>query len=228
MDRQDKELGTARASPLNDAQAHRPKPVTSGQGLPCQVRARLKTRVPKRKLRFATWNIGSLTGRCRELADVLMRRRVQCAFLQETRWKGNKSRNIGQGYRLIYTGSPSGKAGVAVVLSEELQNGLLEVDRRCDRLMRVRVLIEGVITNLISAYTPQAGCSGSEKESFWEQLEEVLRAIPAAEVIIVGGDLNGHVGRAADTYERVHGGFGYGRRNAEGEKLFSEPVLRLI
>ncbi|CAG9568035.1 unnamed protein product [Danaus chrysippus] len=219
MDRQDKELGTARASPLNDAQAHRPKPVTSGQGLPCQVRARLKTRVPKRKLRFATWNIGSLTGRCRELADVLVRRRVQCAFLQETRWKGNKSRNIGQGYRLIYTGSPSGKAGVAVVLSEELQNGLLEVDRRCDRLMRVRVLIEGVITNLISAYTPQAGCSGSEKESFWEQFEEVLRAIPAAEVIIVGGDLNGHVGRAADTYERVHGGFGYGRRNAEGETI---------
>lgn len=212
-------LGTARASPINDAQAHRPTPAISGQGLPCQVRARLKTLVPQRKLRFATWNIGSLTGRCRELADVLMRRRVQCAFLQETRWKGNKSRNIGQGYRLIYTGSPSGKAGVAVVLSEELRNGLLEVDRRCDRLMRVRVLIEGVITNLISAYTPQAGCSGSEKESFWEQFEEVLRAIPAAEVIIVGGDLNGHVGRAAETFDRVHGGFGYGRRNAEGENI---------
>ena len=44
----------------------------------------------------------------------------------------------------------------------ELQNGLLEVDRRSDRLMRVRVLIEGIITNLISAYAPQAGCSASE------------------------------------------------------------------
>nr|XP_032516015.1 uncharacterized protein LOC116769111 [Danaus plexippus plexippus] len=107
--------------------------------------------VLKRKLRFATWNIDSLTGRCRELADVLMRRWVQC------------------------------KAGVALVLSEELRNGLLEVDHRCDRLLRVRVLIKGVITNLISTYTPQAGCSGSEKESFWEQFEEVLRAIPAAE-----------------------------------------------
>nr|XP_032522549.1 craniofacial development protein 2-like [Danaus plexippus plexippus] len=112
-----------------------------------------------------------------------------------------------------------GKADVAVVLSEELRNGPLEVDRRCDRLMRVRVLMEGDIINLISNYTPQAGCSGSEIESFWEQFEEVLRAIPAAEVIIVGGDLNGHVDRAADTVERVHGGFGYGGCNAEGENI---------
>lgn len=54
-----------------------PKNLTSGQGLPCHVRARLNTLVPRRKFRFATWNIGSLTGRCRELADVLMRR-LQC------------------------------------------------------------------------------------------------------------------------------------------------------
>ncbi|KAJ8715502.1 hypothetical protein PYW07_009984 [Mythimna separata] len=130
MDRNRIDLGTrARASPHNDAQTHRPKPVTSGLGLPCQVRARLKRLVPKRKFRFATWNIGSLTGRCRELADVLAKRRVQCAFLQETRWKGNKSRDIGQGYRLVYAGSPSGRNGVAVVLSKDLQDGLLEVDR---------------------------------------------------------------------------------------------------
>nr|XP_032511237.1 craniofacial development protein 2-like [Danaus plexippus plexippus] len=153
-----------------------------------------------------------------------MRRRVQCAFSSPQETLRYKSRNIGQGYRLIYTGSPSGKAGVAVVLSEELRNGLLEVDRRCDRLMRVRVLIEGVITNLISAYTPQAGCSGSEKKSFWEQFEEVLRAIPAAEVIIVGGDLNGHVGITADTFEREYGGFGYGRRNTEGENILKTCI----
>ena len=41
--------------------------------------------------------------------------------------------------------------------------------------------------------------------------------IPQDEVIILGGDLNGHVGRASACYEGIHGGFGHGRRNAEGE-----------
>ena len=37
------------------------------------------------------------------------------------------------------------------------------------------------------------------------------------EVIILGGDMNGHVGKTTAGYEDVHGGFGYGVRNAEGE-----------
>ena len=41
--------------------------------------------------------------------------------------------------------------------------------------------------------------------------------IPQDEVIILGGDLNGHVGRASAGYEGIHGGFGHGCRNAEGE-----------
>ena len=77
---------------------------------------------------------------------------------------------------------------MAVVLSEELQNGIFEVDRRSDRLMRVRVLIEGVTTKLISAYAPQAGCSAAEMESFWVQYEGVLLAVPSTEVVLVGGD----------------------------------------
>lgn len=44
--------GTARTSPLNDAQAPRPTPVRSGQGLQFQVWA--GTIVPRLKLRFAT------------------------------------------------------------------------------------------------------------------------------------------------------------------------------
>ena len=33
------------------------------------------------------------------------------------------------------------------------------------------------------------------------------------------GDWNGHVGAAADGYENVHGGRGYGDRNTEGERI---------
>ena len=39
------------------------------------------------------------------------------------------------------------------------------------------------------------------------------------ELVLVAGDLNGHVGKTADGYEGVHGGFGYGNRNPEGERI---------
>ena len=38
-------------------------------------------------------------------------------------------------------------------------------------------------------------------------------------MVIIGGDLNGHVGREANGYDGVHGGCGYGIRNVEGERI---------
>ncbi|CAH2089527.1 unnamed protein product [Euphydryas editha] len=109
------------------------------------------------------------------------------------------------GYR-PYSGSSSDKNSVTVVLSEELRNGLFDVNRCCDRLMWVK--IEGVTTNLISAYT-QSVCRAVDKEYFCQQIKDLLRAIPTAEGIFARWDLSGHAGRAAETCERVHGNFGY-------------------
>ena len=36
------------------------------------------------------------------------------------------------------------------------------------------------------------------------------------EVVILAGDLNGHLGEKSDGYEGVHDGFGFGQRNDEG------------
>ena len=36
---------------------------------------------------------------------------------------------------------------------------------------------------------------------------------------MLGGDLNGHVGKESDGYEGVHGGQEYGVRNTEGERI---------
>ena len=44
------------------------------------------------RLRIATLNVGSMTGKGRELAIVLNRRRIDIACVQETRWKGSKAK----------------------------------------------------------------------------------------------------------------------------------------
>ena len=38
-------------------------------------------------------------------------------------------------------------------------------------------------------------------------------------MLIIAGDLNGHVGKSTSGYSNVHGGFGYGTRNPEGERI---------
>jgi len=45
----------------------------------------------------------------------------------------------------------------------------------------------------------------------------VTGSIPASELIVVGGDLSGHVGTNVDGYDRVHCGCGFGERKVDGE-----------
>ena len=44
-----------------------------------------------------TLNIGTMTGSGRELADLMEQRNVDILCLKETKWKGSKARNIGDG-----------------------------------------------------------------------------------------------------------------------------------
>jgi len=73
------------------------------------------------------------------------------------------------------------------------------------------------------AYAPQTGRSLEEKDSFWDQMISVTGNIPASELIVVGGDLNGHVGTNVDGYDGVHRGYGFGERNADGERIPGVP-----
>ncbi|VDO19525.1 unnamed protein product [Heligmosomoides polygyrus] len=62
------------------------------------------------------------------------------------------------------------------------------------------------------------GCSDQAKDEFWNLLDKKTAEAPSKDFIIVAGDLNGHVGATKDGYS-CHGGFGYGSRNADGERI---------
>ncbi|VDO21431.1 unnamed protein product [Heligmosomoides polygyrus] len=55
-------------------------------------------------------------------------------------------------------------------------------------------------------------------DEFRSLLDEKTAEVPPKDVIIVAGDLNGHVGATKDGYS-CHGGFGYGSCNAHGQNL---------
>ncbi|KAK3522940.1 hypothetical protein QTP86_009709 [Hemibagrus guttatus] len=147
------------------------------------------------------------------------RRKVDILCVQETRWKGSKARSIGAGFKLFYYGVDSKRNGVGVVLKEEFVRNVLEVKRVSDRVMSLKLEIEGVMLNVVSGYAPQVGCELEEKERFWIELDEVMESIPTGERVVIGADFNGHVGEGNTGDEEVMGKFGVKERNLEGQMV---------
>ena len=70
-------------------------------------------------------------------------RNVDILYLQETKWKGSKARNIGGGCKLFYNKADGRKNGIEIVVREELAESVLQVKRVSDRLMVMKLELKG-------------------------------------------------------------------------------------
>ena len=104
---------------------------------------------------------------------------------------------------------------------KSLKDGVVDVKRQGDRIILVKLVVGDLILNVISAYVPQVAHNEGTKLEFWGGLEDLVRSVPIGERLFIGGDLNGHVGTSNTGFEGMHGGFGYGCRNQEGEDVLS-------
>ena len=133
---------------------------TQSSHFPRRVRRIRKLAEPTR-IRIGSWNVGSLTGKLRELA---IRRRVNILCIQETKWKGQKAKEVEDtGFKLWYIGATSGRNGTVILIDRSLKDGVVEVRRRGDRIILVRLVVGDLTLNVISAYAPQVGLSESIK-----------------------------------------------------------------
>lgn len=173
-------------------------------------------------VRLATWNVGSMSKRYGEIVEVLKKRRVDVCCVQETRWKGGSARWFGaqnSRYKFFWQGCETGVSGVGVLVAEKWVDKVICVKRVNERIMVIKLLVGRRLTNIVSAYAPQCGRGDAEKDAFWDRMYQVVGEIPMSEAVYLGGDLNGHVGKDADGFDAIHGGFGHGIRNTEGENI---------
>ncbi|KAL0811092.1 hypothetical protein ABMA28_010360 [Loxostege sticticalis] len=199
-----KETIRARASPISDGTS---KDVTSNARAspPSDGKKKQQIMGPICQMRIATWNIGSMTGRSTELSAVLERRFIDVCCVQETKWKGAKSRQIGKGYKLVYNGITNTRNGVGIILSRHFSDKIVEINRISDRIISVKIALDRQpCLNIVSVYAPQVNCSEAEKTDIWEDLHALVTAIPSKEQKLICGDLNGHVGQRADDYKEFH------------------------
>ena len=163
-----------------------------------------------------------MRGRASEVAKTVSRRNIDICCLQEVRWRGAGMRTItgkDTQYKLFWIGNQEGNGGVGAMLAEKWIQKVIHVNRVNDRLMLLKVLVGKRVVTIISTYAPQQGLSDNAKEKFYTDLILHTSKVDEKEVIILGSNMNGHVGKTTAGYEDAHGGFGYGVRNAEGEPI---------
>ncbi|XP_022194717.2 craniofacial development protein 2-like [Nilaparvata lugens] len=115
--------------------------------------------------------------------------------------------------------------GVGIIVDRHLKEEVMSVERRNDRIMSLRLNVGETETTLLSVYAPQImGRDEAEKDELWSAMDEVMMAVPKEDGVLVGGDLNGHVGGNNDEEERVFGRQSFGRRNEGGQRIVDHAV----
>ncbi|XP_066982168.1 craniofacial development protein 2-like [Macrobrachium rosenbergii] len=121
---------------------------------------------------------------------------------------------------MLYSGTDeNGRYGVGVVLSKEMKKNVVKVEIKSCRVMKVKLCCERHNLNVVSAHAPRVGCDEEVKNRFWKQMNEMITPIEVEERLVIGGDLNGHIGRSRENISRIHGGHGMGEMNEEGELI---------
>ena len=105
----------------------------------------------------------------------------------------------------MWSGDSSGLGGVGILLAEQWIHKVLSVVRVNHRIMRLRLLVGKITLSIFCVYTPHCGRPCEEKDDFYSVLLSSISTISPDDVLIVCGDVNGHIGKDLDGFDSVHG-----------------------
>ena len=66
---------------------------------------------------------------------------VDVCWLQEVRWKGQRAKMIGNGFKFLWSGGCKAVNGVGVIVANWLIGKFVGVERFSDRVMKVNIVI---------------------------------------------------------------------------------------
>jgi len=131
-------------------------------------------------------------------------RKVDLACIQETRSKGSSCKFYGakgQRYKLFWMGGGERLDGIRIFVAEKWVDGVVSVERHSKRVLILRMVLDNGLLNVLSVYAPHSGKPEEEKESFWNEVFHVVSCIPQNEMVVLAGDINGHIGSSYAGYD---------------------------
>ncbi|KAL8610128.1 hypothetical protein ACOMHN_024594 [Nucella lapillus] len=193
-----------------------------------------KRKPTAKPISIAAWNIRTLLDRKEAkrperrtviVTRELQRYKIDIATLSETIFLDKGQLNeVGSGYTIYWSGRRAErKAGVGFAIRTPLISRLeSQLQGINDRIMTLRLpLSENAYATMISVYAPTMTNQGENKEAFYQQLDEVVRRVPADDKLIILGDLNARIGSNHTTWEGIIGQHGSGHENSNGKLLLS-------
>ena len=165
----------------------------------------------------------SIESKRSEIGCMFGRRGMDVLALCETKMKGKGEVAFGE-----VTGRVSGvergraREGVALLLSEWMENKVVEWKEVSSRLMWVRVRMGRECWAFVSAYGPGCERSEEERDEFWNDLTRCVDGLTTRNYVVVLGDLNARVGDGE--VEGVVGKYGVPGENESGERLLDMCV----
>ena len=88
---------------------------------------------------------------------MMQMRKVGVLCVQEARWEEVNAKEMGGGCKLLRSGAnKQGRNVVGIILSKDLKADLIHVSKRSDRVMRIKLGVEGTVVNIIRAYASQS------------------------------------------------------------------------
>ena len=126
---------------------------------------------------------------------------ISLCAMSEVRWRGCGTMKANE-YLYLFSGlplePPVSLYGVALVLNPEMQRAWeragCEVKYVSERLIKVKLEIEGRTFHVISVYAPTLRASEQDKDRFYEQLKQLTLDKRSGEEHVILGDFNARVG----------------------------------
>ena len=185
-------------------------------------------------LNVASWNVRTLLETKRTVgrpmaivARELDRYSIDIAALSETRVLGDTVFDeIGGGYTFFLKGKPDGEKrhhGVGFAIRSKLVQHLQDKHPVGvnERLMTMSIPLDKFTISILSVYAPTLASSDEVKESFYDDLTNAIKAVPASHKLLVMGDFNARVGTDYASWENILGKHGVGNENTNGTLLLS-------
>ena len=153
-------------------------------------------------LKLGTWNVRTMfdTGRTVQVARERKMFGLQELGLSETRWLGMGQMKLATGEQLIYSGQIEDGAphteGVAFMLSTLAQQALVgwEPVSPCIVCAQFLTRKKGIKVNVIQCYAATNDADEDKKDTFYQQLQDVIDSKGNKDITIVMGDFNAKIG----------------------------------
>jgi endonuclease/exonuclease/phosphatase family metal-dependent hydrolase len=190
----------------------------------------------KSKMRIGTWNVRTLNqdGKPEHVARQMLEARIDILGMAEvrhtsfgedkiiTKTKTGEQKEV----TFLHSGTENEhKEGVGLIMSQDVRKTMIKWEPVNSRIITARFQGNQAKVTIIQVYAPTNERDDTEKDSFYQHLQDVIDKVPHHDVLIVMGDFNAKVGDDNSGYEEVMGKHGLGTCNENGKRLLDCCML---